>query len=364
MNQGVDITVNGGQEFAEFDGQAFGLGLQMPAQRTIAYPTLSTMTPLLPIDEIKQLIASEDFKFGQTYFDDSWLTNQNGYGSCASYAGSSALAKARVLGGQDRVDLSGDYLYSLVNGGRDRGSMLDDNMRAIMNKGVAAKSTVPLGGIYRNNYDTQKADTEARRFRGHELYACPDEQSVATALAMRIPVVIAIHVGRNWRREDSRDVLIGDSGPGNHSEHLDDIRWSEQHGRFEFREGSSHKRPYFWVYWSKHLAQPSRYHMFYAVPSAIEDPHGDNPSLGSREDQQRIAATPKLIVTSQQGCVWCDRWKENVLPKVRRAGYEIVEGQTDGSGVPRFKLLVGDRSVNHTGYWSFDDIESAVGNLR
>jgi hypothetical protein len=358
-----EVVIENGQEFVELDEGRFGLGLQLPPVRTMIYPSLATFTPVLSMNEIRNVIESSEFEFGKDWFGEDWNTNQNGYGSCAAYAASSALAKARYLGGQDRVDLSGDYLYSLVNGGRDSGSMLDENMRAIMSKGVCKRETVPLGGIYRNKYDTAKADREALRFRAHEAYACPDEQSVATALALKMPVVIAIHVGRNWSRQDG-DFLIGDSGPGNHSENLDDIRYNTRAGRFEFREQSSHKRPCFWVSWDKHLKQPSRYHQFYAVPSAIQDPHGDKPFAESQGDEDTPVAAPKLTITTSAGCVWCTRWKQTEQPKVEEAGYELHEGSIPGSGVPRFMLEVGDRELIKVGFWSFDEIERAVANLR
>ena len=162
----------------------FGLGLQVPAARPLSFDTLAESRPLLSTDEIRRIVESQDFRFGRHYFDASWTTNQNGYGSCAGYGGMSGVEKMRVMAGQDVVRLSGDYLYSLVNGGRDRGSMLDANMKAIMSRGVATKETVPLGGIYPRKYDTARANAEAQRFRGHELYAVPDEQSMATALAL------------------------------------------------------------------------------------------------------------------------------------------------------------------------------------
>lgn len=358
------IISKDGLEYVDDGDHQFGLGLQMPATKTQAFPTLATMTPLLSMAEIKRRCESTEFQFGTEWFDNSWLTNQNGYGSCAAYAGSSALAKARVMGGQQRQDLSGDYLYSLVNGGRDRGSMLDDNMRALMTKGVALKSTVPLGGIYRNKYNTNQADAEARRFRGHELYALPDEQSLATALVLNIPCVIAIHVGRNWRREDSRDVLIGDDGPGNHSEHLDDIRYSSQHSRFEYREASSHNRDYFWVHWG-HLKTPNRYHQFYAVPSAIDDPQGDNPpNLDGDETEPEPQAEVVIEKTTMRGCGPCESYKANVEPQLKAAGYTVKEAKLPGNSVPRFRITVGGRQESFVGYRGFDQFEQTISKLR
>lgn len=351
-----------GLECVETEDGLYGLGLELPEVKTEEFPTLATGTPLLSPSDIKRIVQSAEWGFGRHWFDKTWLTNQNGHGSCASYAGASSASKRRVLDGQGREDLSGDYLYSLVNGGRDRGSALVKNMRKIMTNGVATKETVPLGDIYPNRYDKRKADAEARRFRGHELFSIPDEQSMATALVLRMPVVHAIHVGRNWRKLDG-DVLRGDSGHGNHSEHCDDIRYNSREGRFEFRNGSSHNRDYFWVYWDKHFKQTSRNHQFYAVPSMLKDPEGDNPTPGGDGPRPAPPATVTLRCEFLRGCGPCERWKRRDEPMARAAGIELVEGGVPGSGFPRFTLRVGDREETHVGYWRFEDIELAAARL-
>ncbi|MEM1224593.1 MAG: C1 family peptidase [Planctomycetota bacterium] len=364
MSSEAAIEVVSGKELVSFEGNTFALGLHLPERRTLAYPTLSTMTPLLPMDEIRKIVGRSDFLFGRKYFDSSWITNQNGYGSCAGYGASSALAKARVLRGQPRVDLSGDFLYSLVNDGRDRGSGLEENMRAMMSRGVCTKETVPLGGIYRNKYDTRVADKEAMRFRGHELYAVPDEQSMATALAMRVPVVVAIHVTSRWRQFDSDDILAAANGVGNHCEHVDDIMYSTKHSCFLYRKATSHGvnysgDGYCWTTWERHYKRPSRHHMFYAVPSAIDDPLDTNPSFGEQEIE-----VPRLTIQSSDGCVWCGRWKATEEPKARAAGYRLESGSVPGRGVPRFTLHVGSRSETQVGFWKFEEIEETVARLR
>lgn len=273
----IDID---GNQFVEMNRETFGLGLIVPDRLTLAYPTLATSLGdgLPSMQEIRDGVRSLDWSFGEEMFDDTWITNQNGYGSCAGYGASSALAKARVIGGQKRVDLSGDYQYSLVNDGRDQGSGLEENMRSLVKNGCATKATVPLGGIYPSKYSKAKADAEAKRFKAHEPWATPDEHSVAAALYMRMPVVMAIQVTSRWREVDRNNILApSGSGKGNHCEHLDDIKWSDEMGCFLYRKASSHKIPYCWTTWERHYKVTSRYHMFYAVPSGIQDPEGDNP---------------------------------------------------------------------------------------
>lgn len=278
------INRDGLNKVVSSDGEELGLGLDLDPRGPVAFcPPLigSHVAQAMPTDAIRKQIDSELWEFGQARFDRTWTTYQNGHGSCAGYAAASAVSKSRVMGGQTRIDLSGDYAYSHVNGGRDRGSALDRNMRSITKNGVATAATVPLGAIYRSKYDTRKADAEAKRFRAWDCFALSNQADLATALALRMVCVIAIHVGRRWR-SFSGDVLIGDDGPGNHSEHVDDIRYNARAGRFEFRKCTSHGRNYSddggycWIHWG-HLETPNRYHKFYAVPAATQDPHGANP---------------------------------------------------------------------------------------
>jgi hypothetical protein len=269
--------------------------------------------------------------------------------------------------------LSDDYLYSLVNGGKDQGSTLSENLRAITQRGIATRATVKEGQIYRRMYSADKADREALRFRAHEGYATPSEQEVVASLISGKPVVIAIHVGRNWKNFDRDGVLIGDRGPGNHSEHLDHVRYNRQKGRFEFREHSSHGTSqgdggFFWVTWDQHLATVHSSHVFYAVPSAIQDPLGrspigDNQSQDDMDDSSPIVSA-RLVVASSEFCGWCKKWNEIDRPKLQAAGVDIVAGDVDGSGFPRFRLEVGSKSVSKIGYWEFDAILRQIANMK
>lgn len=325
--------------------------------------------------ELIAIVESEEYQRsvgGVAHYDHTWTKNQNGWGKCASSAATYALEKARYVSGQPRIVLSDDYLYSLVNGGRDQGSTLGANLRAITQQGIATRKTVKEGQIYRRMYNTAVADQEALRFRAHEGYATSSEQEVVAALASGKPVVIAIHVGRNWRNFDKDGVLIGDRGPGNHSEHLDHVRYNRQKGRFEFREHSSHGTGqgdggFFWVTWEQHLATVHSSHVFYAVPNAIQDPFGISPHSGggNEEDAEpRPVSVAKLIVTSSEFCAWCKRWNERERPVLQKAEVEIVAGHVAGSGVPRFRLEVGDRHEEKIGYWEADAILRRIADFK
>lgn len=360
-NYATVTSVPGSYDRVECDGTSFGLGLIVPNERVLDVPTLASRVPLLSFEEIRRITDSEDFKFGRSLFDASWTTNQNGYGSCAAYAGKSALEKMRHTMGQERIELSGDHLYSLVNGGYDRGSLLKDVMRKLMFDGVATAATVPLGAIYPSKYDQQKANAEKVRFRGHELYAVPDEQSSATALAMGMILVNAIHVTNRWRQFDSDNFLAPAPGPGNHSEHCDDIYYDRKRGCFAMRKGTSHSvnyNPdhggYCWTTWDAHYKTTSQYHVFYAVGAAIEDPAHPSPPLPfDYEQPDPIADTISLTMYSRASCSFCVKFEREQLPKVQAARWEFHKIDATGS-VPRFVIKRGDKTQEITGYKPFE----------
>lgn len=365
-----ETFIKDGVEYIEADSERHALGLN-PDTEPVTARSLSQFLEIPSRSEMVRRVEASDWSFGVDLFDESWTKNQNGWGKCASSAATYAVEKARFMRGQRKLELSDDYLYSLVNDGRDQGSTLGENMRAITSRGIATRSTVGHGDIYRRKYDTRKADAEALRFRAHEAFVTPGEQEVCAALLARVPVVIAIHVGRNWRNFDRDGVLIGDHGMGNHSEHLDDIRYNREKGRFEFRKHSSHGKSYgdggfCWIHYG-HLSSVHSSHTKYAVPMAIDDPQGNFPFQDEFIDDEREEDTsdkPQLIITSNEFCSWCKKWDQNDRQRVVSAGIEVIPGDVPGSGVPRYTLIVGDQEKTKIGYWSAEQILQELARLK
>lgn len=370
------IFEDGKESIVSPDGEKHCLGL-LPDPNPPRLATIGQVLGSLPSrEELIDLVESQEYQNnvgGISRYDSSWTKNQNGWGKCASSAATYAVEKARSIGGQKRIELSDDYLYSLVNGGRDQGSTLGENLRAITQNGIATRQMVKEGQIFRRQYDNTKADKEALRFRAHEGFATPSEQETVVALLGMKPVVIAIHVGRNWKNFDANGVLVGDRGPGNHSEHLDHVRYNRQKGRFEFRQHSSHGTSqgdggFFWVVWDQHLATVHSSHVFYAVPNAIQDPFGLSPINNEEDSDDQYDPQPApdatLIVASNEFCSWCKRWNEKDRPVLLSAGVTIKAGDVAGSGVPRFRLEVGEKVKEKIGYWDADAILREISNLK
>jgi len=372
-----EIVIEDGKEVIYGPGgerHALGLVPDLDPPRLGTYA--STLQSLPSRSELIKIIESDEYQKnvgGMAHYDSSWTKNQNGWGKCASSAGTYLIEKARYRGGQPRIELSDDYLYSLVNGGRDMGSGLGENLRAVMTKGIASRAVVAEGKIFRGRYDKSKADKDALRFLGHEGIGINSEHEAVACLAAGHAFAYAIHVGRNWKRFDSRGVLVGDRGMGNHSEHADHVRYNRQTGQFEFRGHSSHGRSqgeggFYWCLWDKHLDSVHKSHQKWMIPNVIQDPLGDSPLANGQSNNDDVSPEPiasaTITVESSEFCSWCKIWNEKDRPRLQDAGVVIRAGDVPGSGVPRFRIDVGSQSQTKVGYWEADDILRTIGQMQ
>ena len=261
-------------ETIELSGEMHSLGL-------LAHPCGRQTLCALFEDHVEPWTEAQLLKWAREqggkrakFFDSSWVENQGSHGSCAGYAAASCLSKARVLRGLPRVDLSGAYLYSRCNGGRDNGSMLGDHMEAVAKFGSCRETTVTVNQIYRGDYDTKKADAEASTMKAWEPYAVGSRLGLFTAVAMGFPVEIAVQVSSGFDRFDSNGFPSGSSGGGNHAVHADDLAvidgklalWGQNSWSTSW--GSMHGR--MMLDWDRHLERPWENHLAFGIRSTLD----------------------------------------------------------------------------------------------
>lgn len=273
------------------DGVEYGTGLQIPLTLDACVPELSdSQFPIHTVDECKSIIAGKDFR-GSTRFDSAWIMNQRNHGSCQGFMSAGMLSRAFVRRGMrrtesgqllplDRILLSGAYIYSWCNGGRDSGSTLDDGMAIVTNRGSCLQTTVPWNKIYPSQYDVEKANAEAAQNKAFECYALRDEAQLFTACILGFDVGIAVHADSGFNRLDGNAIAGGGNGPGNHAVGVDGCwlqgdtlvadmynSWATSYGR-QGRAG---------VTWQQHLRHTYRYHPFYAIRSSLDGSGEMNP---------------------------------------------------------------------------------------
>jgi len=252
----------------------FYTGLLTPEKRPETFAAYRASQQVLSKDQIRAIVTNPDRTPRRLWFPaEKWIRNQGRRGSCNGYAGAWALARARVIAGLDFVPLSGEYLYSLINDGRDAGSMLDRGMMAIQEKGVARESMVRHESyLFRDMSAAARAD--AANFKGWECYRVDDESELASGLALGFVGVVAVHASGSYRSLDSRGVRGSSQGRGNHAVGVQDVRISPS-GEFEFDEVGSWGRQngqdgYAWLTWQRHFRSTVESHAFYLIRAVTD----------------------------------------------------------------------------------------------
>ena len=250
----------------------YATGLLTPAVRPTGYAAYRTQQPVLSREQIKRVLTNPDRTPARERFPAAvWIRQQGRRGSCAGYAGAWALARARVAAGLPFQPLSGEFLYSATNGGRDAGSPLEDGMQTMQTKGVARESLVPHE-TYKWIAISEQAKKDAVNHKGFECYRVDDESELASGLALGFFGVVALQAGGTYMQIDHRGVRNSSRGRGNHAVGVQDVRIAPD-GEFEFDEVGSWGRGngqdgYAWITWRKHLAACVQVHAFYLIRAA------------------------------------------------------------------------------------------------
>lgn len=244
-----------------------------------SFPAYEASQKMLTAAEIEDVARSGKISGKSRFPEDDWIKNQHNTGGCNGWAMAMALARARVLRGLKRVDLSGAYAYSRMNGGRDNGSLLEDGMKNMEQYGVAPFDMVRWDQIYRNKYDTTAADAAAARFKG-KVYVAGTKDGWYSGLARGYVGVCAVHVNDNFMRMSGEGIAGVDNGPGNHAVLAEGLSWrgmltEDGANSWDLTYGVRGRMGMIW----DHHAQTFGYHVHYLVWGSIDDPQGEEPPV-------------------------------------------------------------------------------------
>lgn len=126
--------------------------------------------------------------------------DQDGIGQCASSSACTVFECGRAQAGLPYVHVSAGDLYSRVNGGRDQGSMPEDNLNELITNGVDLAANTPY--VW-NGRQARDAATIARRKPNRivEAYLCDSFDAMGSALQQGFIIQEAIQ----WYDTDSVD---------------------------------------------------------------------------------------------------------------------------------------------------------------
>lgn len=267
-NSDIDID-----EIVDDNGEVRRLGtLAPPADMVCAMPVFEETNEVMDMADIIKLAKNPDKTPSEVMFGDEWMQNQNSHGSCAGYGGSGGFGKTRFKRGiRDKKRFSGAFLYSLVNGGRDNGSIPEDVLRKMLEVGVCLEETVPWDQIYPRQ-QSSNAKAEAALYKGLDGYVAKSIEGLYTGMARGLIAMIVVHAGRNFQRLNDKGVAGVDSGSGNHAIHADELvfeggdlfmkgvnSWGLQYG--QRGRAKLHRSS---------IEQPWRNHRMYLLGSTIE----------------------------------------------------------------------------------------------
>lgn len=197
------------------DGQEFKLGCVEPSDDELGL-LQTTNAPDVPESEWV-VVGHEECKRRVEAFLSLHNLNQKNHGSCVGFSGAGALAWDLWSSGLPPIGkLSGAYVYSWINGNRDRGASIPAALNALTEHGTCLESTVPWNVIYRRQMPAG-ADEEAKRFMLHTGGRVKGFAPMVSALQVGKPVQFGVQAGGSFGRFDDEGIC-GYRGRGsNHS---------------------------------------------------------------------------------------------------------------------------------------------------
>ncbi len=258
------------------NGEERRCGLLMPREDEVStMAAFETEFPnnVLEDADIKKLLTDPDRTPRRSIFDSEWVRkgNQGSKGSCNGWAGAMVLSKTRYLRGfADKTVLSGSYVYSWINGGRDNGSQLIDGMNELMAHGSCPMEMCGPNTIWRQ--DTKPFDAEAAKHRGLQCFEAQTKQGFRSGIALGFLGVVAIQVDSRFQSFKGSGILPPAGGSGNHACSVQDAKYINGTEVFDFQNNWGlgwGDQGMAWVTWDS-FAQPFTVHRFYLIPSTQE----------------------------------------------------------------------------------------------
>jgi hypothetical protein len=281
LESGFDFA-NQKSEPIDHKGQLYHTGLHLPRPGTAsAFPDAAAAVPELSEADILTLIRDSGRTRRRKLFGPDKIGDQKSKSSCNGFAAAFSLARARVLAGQDWVRLSGAAVYAPINGNRDQGSMLDDGMRVIQERGAPTEARVPWDRIFMSQIPAD-AWEEAAKYKAFECYQTRDKMRFLSGLALGWVGVVAVHAGNNFMQLSAAGVAGADRGPGNHAVGVDDlvevdgVPHADMFNSWTANWGDQGRC---YLNWERHLAQTTQWHSFYLLRGSTLSPDNAQPPV-------------------------------------------------------------------------------------
>ena len=159
-------------------------------------PTFESRMPLIPRNQWQDTDWSHLAKV---------VLNQGEQSSCAGASAVATLMALRAAAGLPHIELSIGSIYGLINFGRDRGALMSDSIRAVINTGACPVNVIPHFTWQPSRWPANYREI-ARAYRGLEHYDSPTFDQIATAIQRGFIVSYGVLIGNNF--DPDRNGLI------------------------------------------------------------------------------------------------------------------------------------------------------------
>lgn len=171
-------------------------------------------TPMIPRSQWPDLIAKmgdwKDYGFLPPTHD------QDGVGQCNADATTGMAESMRLKQGLPLILLSAADLYDRINGGADNGSLLEDAMEEMMERGVGTVAT--SGAVWKRGLNKASAE-ERKRFRFLEVFTAPTFDHFFSGLLSGFDGNTGIMWGQNDEPDGDGWLPASSGQAGGHSLH-------------------------------------------------------------------------------------------------------------------------------------------------
>lgn len=271
-----------------YNGMTVYTGTKVPETYPLSFKPFPEKK-VRPVEDILEIIKNPKRRDSRKRWPTKRLINQGRRSSCNAYMAAAMWMRAHWLATGIWVEVSPEFMYMHINGGRDQGSMLDDGMVFMTDVGFCKKEIdgdmlIPYQSYRKSDIGMEQmrfATQDAVNQRAGECYQMPNgtpEQcwaALLSCLAGRGVVGLAVQVGNNYMR--SGEIAGFDRGPGNHAVCGDDIVALTRNPRgvedFGIRSPQSWDKSFADGGWTilkiEHIAQTCKYHGIYGLRSTL-----------------------------------------------------------------------------------------------
>ena len=274
-------------EFKTSTGQSVFTGMKTPDTLPLSFQAFPD-SKLRPLEDIVEIIDDPTSINVADRLGPETMWSQGQRSSCNAYMVGRMIATLIWFATGEWIKLAPEFIYMLINDGRDVGSMLDDGMVAAYDHGCPIFGKVPYESFNKDKHvkfdQWAQAQGNAKNQRLGEAYQMPTDSvekcwhALISCISGRGTVGIAVHVAREYMNSEK---MAGVSrGGGNHAVPGDSLvklcdnprsvadigisvpgSWGE-----DFADGGRA------IHTIKHIEQTYRNHALYGARSVFTNP--------------------------------------------------------------------------------------------